>query len=247
MELVFFHADGGGGHRGFGLADQRLDVQHLFGIEIARLLGRDGPVELLTQHFGRLGIERENLVEFAHVIDVPQRIVVKDGNIAARHVGDVDVVPLVVQGPQRSAHRDHVVVGMRAENDDFLPLLAAGRVQIPPSRSLKTRCRMASVGPHSRSSSCSRCSTKSRASSLSRGFLTVWLSQMTARFSSAGVQRTGPTSQGVWMAVRSEAAARSSDEGRVGVRPAKSWRSPLPRSVLRRPGGRSAPCVRPAR
>ena len=41
MELFILHADGRCRRRGFGLADQRLDVQHLFGVEIARLLGRD--------------------------------------------------------------------------------------------------------------------------------------------------------------------------------------------------------------
>ncbi len=74
-----------------------------------------------------------------------QRIVVEDGDIAARHVDDLTSCPWSCRVHSVPPMRDHVVIGMRAENDDFLPFLPARSRADPPESSLKTRCRMASV------------------------------------------------------------------------------------------------------
>ena len=60
-------------------------------------------------------------------------VVVEDGDVAAGHVGDVDLVALLDQADQRAAHADDVVVGVRAE-DQHGPALSvlpdsAGRVR----------------------------------------------------------------------------------------------------------------------
>ena len=57
-------------------------------------------------------------------------VVIEDGDVAAGHVGDVDVVPLLDQPDQRAAHADDVVVGMRAEDQAPSCGVGAGRAGV---------------------------------------------------------------------------------------------------------------------
>ena len=67
-------------------------------------------------------------------------VVVEHRDVAAGHVGDGDLVPVLDQLVEDPAHRDHVVVGMGREADDPLvarqlgaaPDLGAERVEHSP-------------------------------------------------------------------------------------------------------------------
>ena len=56
-------------------------------------------------------------IELGHEIGEAPGVVIEDGDVAAGHVGDVDLVPLLDQADDRAAHADDVVVRMRAEDE----------------------------------------------------------------------------------------------------------------------------------
>ena len=62
-------------------------------------------------------IDAEVAIELGGKLGETDRIVVEHGDVAGRLIGDVHVVALVDQADQRAAHRDHVVVRMRREDE----------------------------------------------------------------------------------------------------------------------------------
>jgi hypothetical protein len=75
----------------------------------------------------------EGPAELLHEVHVSVGRLVPDRDVAARLVGHVHLVPLLAQADERSPHADHVVVGVRAEDDDP-PGLLAGPRPIPARR-----------------------------------------------------------------------------------------------------------------
>ena len=67
------------------------------------------------------------LVDAAQKIDVLPHLVIEHRDVAGGHVGDDDVVVVLVELAEDAAHRDDVVVGMRREADDDLRQLALPR------------------------------------------------------------------------------------------------------------------------
>ena len=57
------------------------------------------------------------VAQFAGRVDVLQHHVVVHGHVARGFVSHVHVVTLLHEADERAAHRDHVVVGMRREDD----------------------------------------------------------------------------------------------------------------------------------
>ena len=95
------------GGLGLGAADRRLDVQQLarFGL----------PLHFTGDKTFHL-IETIRETQFTHRIELLQDDIVVDGEIARRLVGHVHVVPVVDQTDEGAAHRNHVVVGVRRED-----------------------------------------------------------------------------------------------------------------------------------
>ena len=120
-------------------------------------------------------VDAEQAVELDHEVGEPPGVVVEDGDVAAGHVGDVDVVPLLDQADERAAHADDVVVGMRAEDEDACFGRSRRRAGLRADRcaiiSSNTRRPSRSAGPCSRSSSYSSCSRKSSSESFSSPLL----------------------------------------------------------------------------
>ena len=63
----------------------------------------------------------------AEEVEIAPHVVVEHGDVAARHVGDDDLVLVLDELAQDAAHRDHVVVRVRREADDPLAARAAWR------------------------------------------------------------------------------------------------------------------------
>ena len=100
------------------------------------------------------------------------RVVVEHGDVAGGLVGDVHLVPLVDQPDERAAHRDHVVVRVRREDEHALGEdrrrrsaacrrrclawagLPPGQPVIVACRSRNTSMLMSYAGPGSASRSC---------------------------------------------------------------------------------------------
>ena len=126
FELLGRDAAGQRRGAGLGLAHQLLDAQEIFGVGLA---GPLAPQEILNAPLDRLGllaVDLEHLVEFGHEVGEAPGVVVEDRDVAAGHVGDVDLVALLHQADQRAAHADHVVVGVRAEHQGRRGRCAAG-------------------------------------------------------------------------------------------------------------------------
>ena len=63
----------------------------------------------------------EHAAGAADEVEVAPHLVIEDRDVAGGLVRDRDLVPVLVQLAQHAAHRDHVVVGVRAEHDDPAP------------------------------------------------------------------------------------------------------------------------------
>ena len=175
-ELELLRRNAAGQRRGPGLrlADQLLDLEQIFRVRLARLLGAQEVLHPLLDALGVLLVDVEEPVELDDEIGEAPGVVIEDGDVAAGHVGDVDLVALLDQADERAAHADDVVVGMRAEDQDGLRLRRRpGCVQIVAIISSKTRRPSALAGPCSRSNSYSSCSRKSSSESLSRALPTL--------------------------------------------------------------------------
>ena len=70
--------------------------------------------------------------KFAHKFCIPQRIKIMHGNVAGCLIGYMHFMPLVDQALKGAAHRDHIVIGVRTEEDDpfFSGFSAFGAVGI---------------------------------------------------------------------------------------------------------------------
>ena len=116
-------------------ANHALDALHLGAVDLpgALLLHELLDVRLELRRLRRVDVEL--LVELGDEIHEADRIVVEHRDVAGRLVGDVHLVPLVDQPDERAAHRDHVVVRMRREDEHALRehvLARARRIARPP-------------------------------------------------------------------------------------------------------------------
>ncbi len=115
--------------RALAAADQALDPLHLRAVDLARPLV---PQELLDVPSRPARPPRprpptEQAVVLGGEVGEADGVGVEDGDVPARLVGDVDLVPLVDQADQGAAHADHVVVGVGAEDQDPLGEHVVGR------------------------------------------------------------------------------------------------------------------------
>ena len=187
-------------------------------------------------------------MKFAHVIDVPQRVVVEDGDVAARHVGDVDVVPLVVQGrtasrPSKSRRRP----GCGLKTMIFCRSVAAGLRANPAEQVVEHPLPDGFGRPAFAKQIVQPMLDEIAGSSLSSGFLILRLSQITARFSSRRIPADRADEPGRLDGRQLGGRRQVEGEGHVAVRLQKTGGDFFADRLFDAPGGRSAPCARPAR
>ena len=108
------------GRDGLGVADGGLDLLHLLGVHLGRSLGVEVGEDLLDPLAHARGVAAEEVVRHLDEAEVTAHVLVEDGDGPVRHVGDGDVVLVLDEGVEHPAHRDHVVVGVRAEDEDAL-------------------------------------------------------------------------------------------------------------------------------
>ena len=102
---------------GFAPADQALDGEHVTRVEIAVFLAFEkGFYFLVFVAYHLIGIVSEELVEPVDEVHESRHLFVAHGNVSARLVGDMHIMSLLHQPADRTAHRNHVVVGMRREH-----------------------------------------------------------------------------------------------------------------------------------
>jgi hypothetical protein len=68
------------------------------------------------------------VAEAAQEVSVAPDLVVENGNVARRLIGDDDVVLVLMQLVEHPTHRDHVVIRVGREDDDAL---AGGKLAAP--------------------------------------------------------------------------------------------------------------------
>jgi hypothetical protein len=117
VHVFFLHAAEPAGRRGFPFPDQPLDVLYHRNVFFAQLFPPEEVHHVLVQRGGLVAAETVFFGEVEHKIREAAGIVVEHGNVAGSLVGHVHVVALVHEAQQRAAHRDHVVVGVGAEDD----------------------------------------------------------------------------------------------------------------------------------
>ena len=110
----------------------RLDHLHFRAVDLARLLVAQELLDVGFELGGPLRRHIEVRVELGDEVGEADRIVVEHRDVAGRLVGDVHFVALIDQADQRAAHRDHVVVRMRREDEhalgkDVVVRVACGR------------------------------------------------------------------------------------------------------------------------
>ena len=103
-------------------ADRALHEEHVGALRLAVLLLfvtqiADNLLGLLADG----GLARcVALADVAQILAIADHLVVAHGNVARRLVSHVHLMLLVAESAQRAAHRDHVVVRVRTEDDDTL-------------------------------------------------------------------------------------------------------------------------------
>ena len=95
------------GGAGFGAADRTLQVEQGARFGLALLLAGDDLADL---------VHMVAVTQFARGIDVLQHDVVVYGHVARGLIGHMHVVSLLYEADERSAHRDHVVIGVGRED-----------------------------------------------------------------------------------------------------------------------------------
>src|SRR5204863_1551510 len=105
-------ATGECGGASFGCPDHSLYFQDFVRIRLSRSL----VIEELTDPFfdcpraRLLGRSAEHTQELVDVVDEPTGVMVEHGNVAARHVRHMDLMPLLNQTDDGATHADDVVV-----------------------------------------------------------------------------------------------------------------------------------------
>src|SRR5262245_303685 len=116
FELLGRDAARKGAGAGLGLADQLLDVEQVVDVGLAGFLALEEMLHAFLDAVGPLLVDAEQLIERADVVGEAPGIVIEDGDVAAGHVGDVHLVPLLDQANDCPPHADDVVVRMRTED-----------------------------------------------------------------------------------------------------------------------------------
>ena len=121
-----------GGVGGFAAADEALDGLDFRGVDVAGMLLLEEFFDVAFDRGGLVRGEAKDAVEALDELGIAEGIVVEDAEVAADHVGDVDLVALLDEAGEGAAHADDVVVGVRGEDDDaaFLPLPAGQPVMV---------------------------------------------------------------------------------------------------------------------
>ena len=111
----------GAGCASLATTDKALDGAHLLGIHIARTLLGEELLDVAVHLLYHLVLAvAEELVEAVDEVHEACYLLVAHSNVARCLVGDVHVVVLLNESADGATHRDHVVVGVRREDDDTL-------------------------------------------------------------------------------------------------------------------------------
>ena len=122
----------------FGLANGPLEVLDERGVYLSRRLPRQARLHVPVHRGGPRFIQAQAPRAALDEIEVTPHVVIEHGNVAARHVGDRDGVPVLGELPQDPAHRDHVVVRMGEKTSTRRCFGRRARPRIFSRRRLKT-------------------------------------------------------------------------------------------------------------
>src|SRR5688500_6516434 len=103
---------------GFCLTNNALDVLHLGDVDIAGPLRRQEVVHALRELRDFRVANLAVVLQTDHEIDIAAHVVVEDGDVPAGHVRNDELVLVLHQLPENTAHRDDVIIRVRREDDD---------------------------------------------------------------------------------------------------------------------------------
>lgn len=115
VQVGLFAADRQCSGAGFVLANQSFDAEDGIAVRLARSFIDNRLSDLLSQTCRSLLFNSEDAVVFSDQVGDEPRVVIKDRDVPAGHVGDMNVVLVIDQADEGPSHADDIVVWVGAK------------------------------------------------------------------------------------------------------------------------------------